>query len=195
MEYVPEVPENREYHKEYHDEVVNGLPAPRVRSDHIVWEQNNQRITVVNFVSPVAQKNRAERISSLAHRDTDYDFCPYSSGERLDDRNVHLFLGYVAHRGIGLFLVEKRQHIWKCSWSEYGQNTIPEIVGHVPIWSVGFAWVHRKHRRCGWARRLAEQTSHFFDTDIQSLGWYTSFTKDGEAMVRHLCPDWFYIAK
>jgi ribosomal protein S18 acetylase RimI-like enzyme len=195
MAYVPEIPEDRKRHKAYHDEVVNGLRASRVRSDHVIWEQNDERITVVNFQSPVTQKRRAERISSLAHCDTNYDFAPYSSGETLDARNVHLFLGYVADRGISLLLVEKRSHVWEYTWEEYEKHEAQQLCDHVPIWSVGFVWVHRGHRRRGWARRLAKQAARLFAVDIQSFGWRTPFSDDGEAMVRRFCPDRFYIAK
>jgi GNAT superfamily N-acetyltransferase len=195
MGYVADVPENWKFHKKYHDEEINGLLAPRIPSDRIIWGQEDQRITVVNVQSSVAQKKRAERIGRLAHRDTRHDFAPYSFRETLDARNVHLFLGYVANRGIGFLLVCKRSHIWRCTWEQCERRNFQELRDHVPIWSVGFAWIHREHRRCGWARRLAEQAARFFTVNIQSLGWYTPLTRDGEAMVKRLCPDWFYIAK
>jgi hypothetical protein len=195
MSYVPEIRENRKFHNKYHDEAVHGLRVPEIRSDRIIWEQDIQRIVVVNFQSTAVQKERAEGIGRLAHLDSIYDFAPYSSAETLDFRNVHLFLGHVADRGISLFLVEKREHVWKCTWQDYHKRTAQKIPNHAPVWSVGQVWVQRNHRRRGWARRLAEQASHFFTIDIQSLGWHTPFTKEGEAMIRRLCPDWFYVAK
>ncbi len=195
MGYVPEIPDNRKFHKKYHDETVNGLRTPRILSDSVIWEQDLLRITVVNFNSPKAQKMRAQRISSLAHRDGKYDFPAYSAGEQHDDRDVHLFIGYVANRGISFFSVEKRSHIWRCTWKEYKKPVEKERLNHPPIRSVGRAWVHRDYRLQGWARRLAEHTALFFALEIQQLGWNTPFTDNGEAMVRSLCPDWFYIAK
>jgi ribosomal protein S18 acetylase RimI-like enzyme len=197
MGYVPEIPADRKFHGKYHDAVVKGLRAPPVLSDSVIWEEGIERITVVNFQSPLVQKKRAERIGSLAHRDTRYDFPPYSSGEALDERNVHVFLGFTANRAMGLFVVERRPHVWRCTWEEYKNetHTLQELRDHAPVWSVGLAWVHRDHRRRGWARRLAEQAAHFFAIDIQAFGWYTPFSEQGEAMVRRLCPAWFYIAK
>ena len=193
--YVPEVPEDRRYHKKFHDTVVNGLRAPSARSDHIIWEEGAHRITVVNFRSPLVQRRRAERIGLLAHKDTPYDFAPYCATEDPDDRNVHLFLGYAADRGIALLLVEKRSTVWRCTWEEFEAHKAQKLPDHPPMWSVGLAWVNRRHRRRGWAHRLAMETARSFGLNVQQLGWYTPFTKAGEAMVRNLCPTAFYIAK
>jgi hypothetical protein len=195
MSYVPEVPEDRKAHKNYHDMIINGLCAPLAKSDHIIWKENNRHISVVNHLSPTIQKKRAEKIGLLAHHDTAYDFAPYSSYESLDDRNVHLFLGYTNGRGIAFLLIEKRSTIWSCTWEEYQNHVVQELPEHPPMWSVGLVWVNRGHRRQGWAVQLALEATRFLCITSEQIGWYTPFTDEGQALVKSLCPKYFYIAK
>ena len=193
--YVPDVFEDTRFHKKYHDEIVNGLPAKRAKNDRIIWEDSPLRITLVNYNSPLSQKKRAEMVAIIARKDTPFDFASYHASEPFDDRNVHVFLLYLHNRIIGLTVIEKRSNIWKCTWKQY-ESREPEILtSHPSIWSIGFVWIHRRYRRKGLARQIVKEAASFLATDMQSIGWYTGFTESGEALIRRLCPDHFYIAR
>jgi hypothetical protein len=111
MAYVPESYEDAKTHRKYHDKIVNGVYAPKIKSDKILWSEGDYRITVVNYFSPPAQKRRAEEAGLAAHKDTHFEFAPYHSIEPLDERNVHLFLLGRINRIIGLLIVERRDHV------------------------------------------------------------------------------------
>ena len=195
MGYIPENPEDKKFHKKYHDKVVNGLYAPRIKSDKIAWEKGDYRITVVNYFSSHAQKKRAEKVGRLAHKDTPFDFIPYHSKEPLDERNVHIFLLYRKNRAIGLLILERRNYVQKFTWREYENAEGRELLQAEPIWSIGLVWIHRKHRKRGLGSQLVQVAASYFDIDVQSIGWYTPFTDDGEKFVKSLCPQFFFVAK
>ena len=111
MGYAPGSPDDEKEHRKYHDRVTNGLQAPQIKSDRVVWQKDDSRITVVNYFSPFAQKKRAEAVGIIAHKDTPFEFLPYHHKELLDKRNVHLFLFYKKNRIIGLLLIERREFV------------------------------------------------------------------------------------
>jgi len=196
MHYVPEVPEDLHGHKKYHDTIVNGLPCHRLKSDLVIWEERDYRITVViHATSPVAQRKRAEDAGRLANKDTRYDFPPYDSGKALDKRDVHIFLLFFKNRIVGFLIIDRRETIWKYTWEQYKSHEELDPISHPPIWSVGLVWIHRRHRRKGLGQRLISEAMSFGGIHIDSLGWYTPFTELGEALVKKICPDFFYIAK
>ena len=195
MGYIPNNSEDKKAHKKYHDKVVNGLYAPRIKSDKIVWEKGDYRITIINYFSPHAQKKRAEKVGLLAHRDTPFDFASYHSEEPLDERNVHVFLLYRKNRIIGLLTVERRNYVQKFTWKEYKNAGGQELSKAEPIWSIGLVWIHRKYRKRGLGSQLVQIAASYFDIDVQSIGWDTPFTDDGERFVRSLCPNSFFVAK
>lgn len=197
LDYVPEIPDNVDYHQKYHDEMVNGLPVKVTESDQIVWQENENCISVINSLSSPTQKKLAEKVGIIANRDTEYDFPPYSAAEEIDECNVHVFLYHVNDRIVGFLLAEKQTHIWNCTWQQYDQKIQPIEVSNIPfLWSVGLVWVNRQHRQKGIAKKLIKKAAQFFEIEINNFGWYAPpITESGEAMLRHLLPESFYIAK
>jgi hypothetical protein len=195
MGYVPSYPEDEKEHKKYHDKIVNGLYAPKIKSDKTVWEKDDYRITVVNYLSPLAQKKRAQEVGLIAHRDTPFDFAPYHHKEPLDERNVHLFLLYRKNRIVGLLIVERRDFVQRFTWQEYENAGGKELPKANPIWSIGLVWVHLKYRRSGLGSNFVQVGASYFDIEINSIGWYTPFTDDGQKLARSLCPESFFVAK
>ena len=66
--YVPDYPDNVRLHDEYHDKIVNGLHAPKIESDKIVWQEGDLQISVVNFFSPIEQRKRAEEAGRFSQQ-------------------------------------------------------------------------------------------------------------------------------
>ena len=76
MGYDPDFPDDAKAHRKYHDRIVNGVYARKIKSDEILCEKGDYRITVVNSFSPFAQRNRAEKAGLVANKDTRFDFPP-----------------------------------------------------------------------------------------------------------------------
>ena len=195
MMYVPEYLEDVRAHRIFHDEVVNGVYARKIKSDKICWEKGDFRITVVNYFSPIAQKRRAEEAGILAHRDTPFDFAPYHSKEDLDRRNVHIFLLSRKIRIIGFLILEKRDYIQKFTWKEYENAGGKKLSKGEAIWSIGLVWIHRKYRKMGLGSQFVQAVASYFNIEAQSIGWHTPFTGDGKKLAKSLCPKSFYVAK
>lgn len=194
--YVPDIPEDVKLHENYHDEMVKGVPLSTTKEMEVIWEDRGSLIFVVNFSSPFPQKKIAEKVGIIANRDTPYDISPYSAGEIRDDRDVHIFLYHKENRIIGYLLIEKRTNIWKCSWEQYEKQQ-PSVVSDIPfLWTVGLVWVHRGHRHKGIAMTLIKEASNYFKLKLKDFGWYAPpITESGEAMLRKILPEGYFIAK
>lgn len=196
MGYVPDIPDNVREHRKYHDRVVKGLPARSAKSDRIVWTQGDLRITVVNQLSPLAQRCRAEKIARLANRETHYDFGIYHANKLLNERNVHVFLLYSKNRAIGLLVARRCEHIWRAHWSEIDAGGKPEkLTDQPPMWSINMVWVLQRHRGARLGRTLVDVAVAHLGETLKTIGWYTPFTESGKALARRCCPEVIYIAK
>jgi len=191
MLYVPEIPENVREHTKYHDKIVNGLRACPVKSDCVIWSQADMRITVVNRLSPLAQRRRAEEVASLARRDTHY--LPSSL---FNGNNTHAFVLYKRNRSIGFLAIEKREHVWETCWADFQTARKPkEIFGHPAIWTIFIVWILKRYRGSHLGQTMIRKSLPYLGCDLETVGWYTPFTNSGEALIRRCCSETFYIAK
>jgi len=192
MGYVPESRDDVLEHEKYHDKVVNGLRAPPLRSDWVIWSHDDERITVVSQSSPREQSKRAEKVGKYARKDTHYGAEDLFYAEM----DVRVFLLHKEDRVIGLLLINKRDHVWRTSWDELDACKQPkEMLDHPPIWSVCFVWVLKNHRQLGFANTILNKAVVYLGCSLYNIGWYTPFTDSGKAFVRSCCPKEFYIAK
>jgi hypothetical protein len=150
-------------------------------------------VVVVNSESPLIHRQLAQTISLNAADDTQLSNVAYAAREAPDERNIHLFIGVEADRARAYVCFERRAHVWRCTWDEYERGVFHKSSSE-PVWSVGFAWVARAHRRKGWLRIIISAAAARLDFG-DSFGWYEPFTKDGEAAARALCPAGIIIAK
>lgn len=194
---MKESPEDRRVHQVYHDAATNGIPGAPLKSEKVIWRQrqNDEWIVLVTPTSPKPERIRARKVAQLANREMHYDFGIYHENEPPDSRNLHLFLYGVRDRLVGLAIFERRDHVCRASWEEYDRRDLKELVLAPPIWSFGFAWVHRKYRRQGIARRLFEEAVRFLNVTPESVGLYAPFSEEGEKLARTLFPSGFLVAK
>jgi len=195
MSYAEDILDDRMVHRKYHDEIVNGIPARQMKSDNTIWQNGDDRIIVVNAFSPRAQRVRAERVGRVANNEMPYDGSIYSACEQPDDREIHLFIYLSRNRAVGLSIIEKRSEICHYTWDEYDQHIQKELVEKESIWSLGFTWVHKKHRRYSVAKILLLEATRYLEVCIKDVGVYTPFSEDGEAFTRAIFSDGFLIAK
>jgi hypothetical protein len=190
--YVESLASDRHMHRRIHDETMHGLRSLRFKNCAHASSHGGRSIIVVNNESPFIYRQLAQKVSLIAAGDSQLSNVAYAAREALDERNVHLFMGIEADRARAYVCFERRFRVWKCTWDEYDAGVFHEV--HQPVWSIGFAWVSRAHRRKGWIRQTvaaADDLLGFGD----SFGWYAPFTTDGEATVRALCPSGIFLVK
>lgn len=193
MSYVKEILDNCRDHQEYHDKVVNGIPAPFSKNDSVVWSQDDMRITIINRLSPLEQCHLAEEVAMFGRSDASYGAEVLFAECEL---YTHVFLLQKQNRIIGLLIMEKRDHIWQISWADLDADKEPkELLGHPPIWSICFIWVLRRHRGSHLGQTMINEAVAYLGAKLETVGWYTPFTDSGKVLVRRCCPEVFYIAK
>ena len=193
--FVSELASDRRKHRRYHDRLLFGLKRRAITEVHAVWQADAGAVRVVNARSPLAHRRIAEEVSLIAAGEVDFSFVAFSAVEQESERDYHIFLGTQLERAVCYIMLERRSHVWRCTWTEYDSRTVHEVSDLGSVWSVSFAWVSRAKRRQGWARRSLEAATQYLDFPWAHLGWHTPFSPAGEALARHLCPDGILIAK
>ena len=197
MAYVTGNAEDEAAHATYCD-MMTRSPAVTLQSpERITWKNCNDRIICVTDFSPEDQRILAQDVSLVANREMGYDSGIYHSYDPPDDRCIHLYIYIRGNRALGLLLLERRTHIWRCHWLA-GQDADPKCEQLREIdwmWSVGFIWIHPNDRRAGLAERLLYVGLGDLNLSVSEVGWYTPFSEAGEQFVQKQCPCEFYVAK
>jgi len=195
MGYVPGIPDNDTEHRKYCDLMCNG---PRTRATLMQadsWPVGSDQVLLVTSASPERLRKLAHAASMCANHEMHYDGGIYRYNDPPDDRDIHLFLWRRGERIVALLIFERRSHVWKCTWSD---GPMPECIDAPhkgTMWSVGFVWVHKKHRHSGLARTLFLEAKQRMQLAEDDVGWYTPFSPDGESFVKRLYPHAFWVAK
>jgi hypothetical protein len=190
--YVESSASDQRLHRRIHAETMHGLKSLRFKGCKLAGRFGERSVIVINNESPFIHRQLAQRVNLNAAEDSQLCNVAYAAREALDERNIHLFMGIEADRARAYVCFERRFHVWKCRWDEYDARVFHEA--HQPMWSIGFAWVSRAHRRKGWIRQTVAAASDFLGFG-NSFGWYEPFTEDGEATARAICPSGIFIAK
>ena len=173
----------------------NGLLTSILESENSIWQQKNNRIVVVDNLSPDQERIRARQIGQIANRELHHDGGVYHETDPPDSRNIHLYLYISDRRVIGLSILEKREWICKYTWGEYDNKIYKDLIQQTPIWSLGLLWLHKKYRKCGIATQLFETGIAHLGTGINETGVYTPFSEEGENWARSVFKNEFIIAK
>ena len=193
--FVETLPGNCRQHRKYHDRLLFGLKRSAIRQMKAIWQADAMSVRVVNAESPRAHRRVAQELSLIAAGDVRFSFVAYHADEPNDDRNCHIFIGAESDRAVSYVMLERRSHVWRCTWEEYDSDKAIKLDGVASVWSVTMAWVARANRRKGWIRRSLDAAAEHLRFTRDQLGWYTPFSADGDALVRHLCPQGILIAK
>lgn len=76
--------------------------------------------------------------------------------------------------------VERRTTVWRCTWNGNATPVCIEQPAKSPMWSVGFVWVHKEHRKSGVAYEMLKEAKRSLHLEEDSVGWYTPFSEDGK---------------
>lgn len=191
--YAESSPDDRRLHRRVHDETLKGLRRSGFNSCTAVWRSRPRSVIVINGQSPRVHRRLAQEVSLVAAGDVDFTNVAYHADEEPDDRQIHIFIGVEAERAKAYVSFERRFHVWQCTWDEYETGVVHRL-SNQPMWSVGYAWVSRAHRRKGWVRTIVAAAANHLGFGSE-FGWQTPFTEDGKAVVRALCPSGIFIAK
>ena len=137
----------------------------------------------------------AARVGRAANQEMHYNGGVYHENEHPDDREIRLFLYIYSNRAVGLTILEKRSDICHYTWEEYDGPVENKLEQKEPIWSLGFTWVHKNHRRRSIAKILLAEAAQYLGVRVNDVGVYTPFSDDGKAFVRSIFPEEFLIAK
>lgn len=149
---------------------------------------------MINSQSSNRERQLAEEVSLVAARAVDsWTGMSYAAGEEPDARRIHMFLGVESGRARAYLCLEWRSRVWRYTWDEYDAGEA-HTQADLSVWSIGYTWVARGHRRKGWARTVLAAASDHLQIGNE-FGWHPPFTPEGEALAHAVCPSGIYIAK
>lgn len=193
--FMKEHEPSRREHRKFHNEVLNGIPMAPLKKENTIWENANDRVFLVTSHSSKPERIRARKIGRLANIECHYDGGIYSEHENPDNRDIHMFIICRNNIAIGLIILEQRSSVCSYTWEEVEQHVNKELEEKDPIWSIGFIWVHNKHRRSGVARMLVSKSINYLNVELKSVGIYTPLSNSGKSFMQSIFPNNFIVAK
>lgn len=197
MAYIQGDVEEEAQHAVYCDMMTNGPSVNLNSKSSVIWKDGTSWIAHITDDSPEDERKLAYDLGRVANREMHYDGGIYHHYDQPNELATQLYVYITNGRAKGLFILEKRTTIWRCTWPLPGESS-PSCVEKPEIswmWSVGFIWLHSSLRHSGIGKLVFEQSLAHAGIPIEQVGWYTPFSQSGEAFVRRFCPSVFYVAK
>lgn len=152
---------------------------------------DNTEILLVTNASPEAERALAEQVARRAMRDTPFHTPAYIASDQEENR---IFLAREAGAAVGLAVLRPRPRWAWWSWDDWDEERRPATgVAPMTSWTVETVWAHPSCQSRGLARKLVQVASKEVDQPVTSFGWRRPFTPSGEAFVRALCPEGFWV--
>ena len=172
-------------------EVTDSVALPGHAGERIVARWDDVEVLLVTADSSEAERTIAAAIARRAMHDTPFHEPAYLATDSSDTRVL-----ICRSHGVAIGLTVLRRHprwAW-WSWDDWDAERRPSTgVAPLPAWTVETIWVHHTAQSRGFAHRLLEAASREVDQPITSFAWRRPFTPSGEAFVRRLCPEGFWI--
>jgi hypothetical protein len=91
--------------------------------------------------------------------------------------------------------VLRPRHRWAWwSWDDYDDERRPATgVAPMTTWTVETIWTYAAAQQRGLAKDLLDAAAREVEQPIPSFAWRRPFTPSGEAFVRRLCPEGFWV--
>jgi len=183
-------------HRRRHDQFVHGVKAPALKTDRVLATKNGLRITVITPVSPVVQRQRAEKVARRAKRDTPFDFASYYASEQQDEDSPLVFLGTRWERAIAFLVLRRAAYFAETLWEHATSLNRQKLARHDGVrWAVCMIWVLAQERQRGLATQLLQQAAQFVGLPLQELAWCHPFTECGERLARRHFPEHLTITR
>jgi GNAT superfamily N-acetyltransferase len=170
---------------------LDSIPMPVREGERIIDRAGGAEILLVTSASSEAERALAEQVARRAMRDTPFDSPAYLAADNEDTR---VFIAREAGAAVGLAVLRPRPRWAWWSWDDWDEERRPATgVARMTSWTVETIWTHPSCQARGLARKLVEVASRVVDQPITSFGWRRPFTPSGEAFVRQLCPEGFWV--
>ena len=173
-------------------ERVAGLAIPALGSDQVVARWDDVDVVLVTNAAPAEQRERAAKVALRAKVDTPFDTPAYTATDT--DPGVRVFIARQEGSAVAFAVLRPRQRWGWWSWDDYDDERRPSTpVAPLTSWTVEQIWTLPGAQQRGLAKRLLEIASSVVEQPIPSFGWRRPFTPSGEAFVRRLCPEGFWV--
>jgi hypothetical protein len=170
---------------------LDSIPMPVRSGERVVARAGSIEILLVTHESPEAERALAEQVARRAMRDTPFHTPAYTAG---DDEEIRVFIAREAGAAVGLAVLRPRPRWAWWSWDDWDEERRPATgVAPMTSWTVETVWAHPSCQARGLARQMIKVASESVDQPITSFGWRRPFTPSGEAFVRNLCPEGFWV--
>lgn len=171
---------------------ADGIPVPALAGEQLVVRWDDVDLLLITNTSSSEQRALAEQLAQRAMSDTPFHTPAYTKADT--DPDIRIFVARRAGRGIGLAVLRPRPRWGWWSWDDWDDERRPSTgVAPLTSWTVEIIWTLVQAQQRGLAQRLLEQASRVVDQPITSFGWRRPFTPSGEAFVRRLCPEGFWV--
>ncbi len=170
---------------------LDSVPVPVRAGERVVARSGSAEILLVAGESSEGERNLAEQVARRAMRDTPFHAPAYTVADPGDSR---VFIVREAGAAVGLAVLRLRPRWAWWSWDDWDEERRP-ATGVAPLtsWTVETIWTHPSCQSRGLARKLVEVASTEVGQPVTSFGWRHPFTPSGEAFVRQLCPEGFWV--
>ena len=191
-QYDAEIDAEVKAHEQRHQAWTNGIAVPSLPNDLVVSRLDDTEILMVTAGTSADQRKRAAAAAERAMQDTPFHTPAYTLDD--PDPDVRIFMARLSGRCIGLAVLRPRARWGWWSWDDYDDELRPSTaVAPLTTWAVDLIWTLPRAQQRGLAQGLLEVASSIVDQPIPSFGWRRPFTPSGEAFVRRLCPEGFWI--
>ena len=169
----------------------DSIPMPGRDGERVIVRLGSVEILLVTHESPEAERALAEQVARRAMRDTPFHTPAYTVG---DDAEVRVFIAREGGTAVGLAVLRPRRRRAWWSWDDYDDERRPATgVAPMTSWTVETIWAHPACQARGLAHQLIKVASEQVGQPLTSFAWRRPFTPSGEAFVRHLCPEGFWV--
>ncbi len=149
-------------------------------------------LLLVRNEQPAEERALAEQVARRALRDTPFNAPAYTAADA--DAETRVFIARQQGVAVGLTVLRPRARWAWWSWDDWDEERRPSTgVAPMVAWTVEGIWIHAGTQHQGLARRILVAASEEVGVPITSFGWRRPFTPSGEALVRRLCPEGFWV--
>ena len=170
---------------------LDSIPLPARADERIIATLGSTEILLVTATSSAAERALAEQVARRAMRDTPFHTPAYTADDAEDTR---VFMARQAGAAVGLAVLRPRPRWAWWSWDDLDAELRPATgVAPMTSWTVETIWAHPSCQARGLAHKLVQVASEQVDQPVTSFGWRRPFTPSGEAFVRQLCAEGFWV--
>jgi GNAT superfamily N-acetyltransferase len=171
---------------------LDAVPLLQMPGEQVVARWDGTEVLEIRQTSSETLRAVAERVAVRAMRDTPFHHPAYAQSD--NDPEVRIYLARERGQAVGLAVLRPRPRWAWWSWDDYDAERRPATgVAPMTSWTVEIIWTHAACQQRGLAKRLLDVAAERVEQPIESFGWRRPFTPSGEAFVRRLCAEGFWV--